>query len=84
MKWSKRESLLADVAAAFPQITTLQYVINEKQNDTIYDQEIITYSGPGYIEEAMPKYRAVANYDLKSAQKAFTKRTLYKPMNSTK
>ena len=67
----ERESLLADVAAAFPQITTLQYVINEKQNDTIYDQEIITYSGPGYIEEAMPKYSGSGELRFKIGPKSF-------------
>ena len=67
----ERESLLADVAAAFPEITTLQYVINEKQNDTIYDQEIITYSGPGYIEEAMPKYSGSGELRFKIGPKSF-------------
>jgi 23S rRNA (uracil1939-C5)-methyltransferase len=67
----ERESLLADVAVAFPQITTLQYVINEKQNDTIYDQEIITYSGPGYIEEAMPKYSGSGELRFKIGPKSF-------------
>lgn len=37
----------------FPQITSLLYVINLKVNDTIGDQEVITYSGKPYIEEEM-------------------------------
>ena len=37
----------------FPQITSLLYVINLKVNDTIGDQEVITYSGKPYIEEKM-------------------------------
>ena len=37
----------------FPQITSLLYVINLKVNDTIGDQEVITYSGKPYIEEDM-------------------------------
>ena len=37
----------------FPQITSLLYVINLKVNDTIVDQEVITYSGKPYIEEEM-------------------------------
>ena len=40
-----RRSLIADPDAAFPQITTLQYVINEKQNDTIYDQGLSLTAG---------------------------------------
>lgn len=37
----------------FPQITSLQYVINTKGNDTFHDLEIICYSGQPYIEEQM-------------------------------
>ena len=37
----------------FPQITSLLYVINLKVNDTIGDQDVITYSGKPYIEEEM-------------------------------
>lgn len=37
----------------FPEITTLQFVINTKRNDTISDQEVIIYSGPGYIVEKL-------------------------------
>jgi len=37
----------------FPQIQTLLYAINSKQNDSIYDQEIQTYFGPGFIMEEM-------------------------------
>ena len=68
---AEREALLADLDAAFPQITTLQYVINEKQNDTIYDQEVITYSGPGFIEEAMPKYSGDGELRFKIGPKSF-------------
>lgn len=48
---------VADVMGAikekFPQITSLLYVINLKVNDTIGDQEVITYAGKPYIEEEM-------------------------------
>ncbi len=37
----KRQLLLDAVAEKFPEITSLQYVINGKGNDTIYDQEVI-------------------------------------------
>ncbi len=45
--------LLEATKAKFPQITSLSYVINLKVNDTISDQEIITYLGLPYIEEEM-------------------------------
>lgn len=38
---------------AFPEITSLLYVVNLKLNDTISDQEIVAWSGPDYIEEEM-------------------------------
>jgi 23S rRNA (uracil1939-C5)-methyltransferase len=37
----------------FPEITSLNYVVNKKGNDTIFDQEVITYHGKPYIEESM-------------------------------
>jgi 23S rRNA (uracil1939-C5)-methyltransferase len=39
---------------AFPEITALLYIINQKKNDTIFDQEVITYAGRDHIFEQMP------------------------------
>lgn len=50
---NQRISLLEFVRNRFPEITSLQYVINEKLNDTIYDQEVICYHGRPYILEEM-------------------------------
>ena len=41
------------VEDSFPSITSLLYVINEKANDTIYDQEIVCYAGRDHIFEEM-------------------------------
>ena len=49
----QRALLLNFVANRFPEITSLQYVINQKANDTLYDQEIILFSGRDYILEEM-------------------------------
>ncbi|MDT0552232.1 23S rRNA (uracil(1939)-C(5))-methyltransferase RlmD [Urechidicola vernalis] len=49
----KRTLLMDAIMEAFPQITSLQYVINGKANDTIYDQDIILYSGRDHIFEEM-------------------------------
>lgn len=49
----QRELLLDHIAATFPQITSLQYVINGKANDTLYDQDIKLYKGRDYILEEM-------------------------------
>lgn len=49
--------LLEAIKDNFPQITSLQYVINLKVNDTISDQEIATFYGKPYIEEEMEGLR---------------------------
>ncbi|PKV51695.1 23S rRNA m(5)U-1939 methyltransferase [Aquimarina sp. MAR_2010_214] len=53
----KRTLLLDYIVSEFPEITSLQYTINSKGNDTIYDQEIICYQGKDYIEEEMEGLR---------------------------
>ena len=50
---AQRELLLNHVAEQFPQITSLQYVINSKANDTLYDQDIKLFKGRDYILEEM-------------------------------
>ena len=50
---NKRELLLNHLQNTFPQIIALLYVINSKQNDTIYDQEIVCFSGRDHIFEEM-------------------------------
>ncbi|WP_116495357.1 23S rRNA (uracil(1939)-C(5))-methyltransferase RlmD [Balneicella halophila] len=52
-----REGLMNFLAEKFPEITSLNYVINEKKNDTITDQEVICYKGRAYIEEEMEGLR---------------------------
>jgi len=49
----KRELLLAAISKEFPEITSLLYVVNSKANDTIYDQEVICFSGRDHIFEEM-------------------------------
>lgn len=49
----KINDLMGAIAAEFPEITSLLYVVNQKVNDTITDQEVITYRGRDYINEEM-------------------------------
>ncbi|WP_436414320.1 23S rRNA (uracil(1939)-C(5))-methyltransferase RlmD [Petrimonas sp.] len=49
----KRERLLNFIADKFPQLTSLLYIINQKANDTITDQEVLVWSGRDYIVEEM-------------------------------
>ena len=52
-----RTALLDSVAQAFPQITSLYYIINEKLNDSISDQSPILYKGEDAIYEEMEGLR---------------------------
>ncbi|MBX2828716.1 MAG: 23S rRNA (uracil(1939)-C(5))-methyltransferase RlmD [Flavobacteriaceae bacterium] len=67
-----REALLDSIFQEFPQITSLQYVINGKGNDTIYDQEVVCYHGRDHIFEEMEglqfKINAKSFYQTNSAQ----------------
>jgi 23S rRNA (uracil1939-C5)-methyltransferase len=46
-------ALMTFLADSFPQITSLIYVINTKQNDVITDQEMLLWKGEPYITETM-------------------------------
>jgi len=49
----QREDLLSAIAGEFPEITSLLYIINEKANDTITDQVVLTWRGNDHIFEEM-------------------------------
>ncbi|MBR1549511.1 MAG: 23S rRNA (uracil(1939)-C(5))-methyltransferase RlmD [Bacteroidales bacterium] len=49
--------LLDMLAARFPQITSLQYIVNTKMNDSYGDQTVVTYRGSDHIEECMQGYQ---------------------------
>jgi 23S rRNA (uracil1939-C5)-methyltransferase len=68
----KREALLSFISEKFPEITSLQYIINNKGNDTIYDQEVILFKGRDHIFEEMEglhfKINAKSFYQTNSEQ----------------
>ncbi len=41
----------------FPQITSLNYIINTKVNDTIFDRDVTVYSGRAYIIEKLKEVK---------------------------
>ena len=47
------EKLLSFIHQEFPMITSLQYVVNQKANDTILDQDIKVFKGEDHIVEEM-------------------------------
>lgn len=71
------KSVMEMLRDEFPEITSLLYVVNLKANDTIGDQEVVSFSGPDYILEEMEGLRFRINaksfYQTNSAQA----RTLY-------
>ncbi|MDQ7947721.1 MAG: 23S rRNA (uracil(1939)-C(5))-methyltransferase RlmD [Pedobacter sp.] len=47
------DGLMEYLKLTFPELTSLLYIVNQKKNDTIFDQEIITYAGRDHIFEQM-------------------------------
>ncbi|MBR1792231.1 MAG: 23S rRNA (uracil(1939)-C(5))-methyltransferase RlmD [Bacteroidales bacterium] len=55
----------------FPEITSLQYIINTKFNDSYTDLEVIPYKGKPYISERMEGYNGQAALDFVINPKSF-------------
>ena len=47
------ESIMRHLQVTFPEITSLQYVVNSKGNETYHDLEVVCYHGLPYIHEEM-------------------------------
>jgi 23S rRNA (uracil1939-C5)-methyltransferase len=54
-KWEWTGKILEELAVRFPQITSFQFVINGKKNDTFADLNIQCWKGNSYITERMVK-----------------------------
>ena len=67
-----REKIMDYIKNTFSEVTSLLYVINNKGNDTIYDQDVICYYGVDHIFEEMEglkfKINAKSFYQTNSAQ----------------
>jgi tRNA/tmRNA/rRNA uracil-C5-methylase (TrmA/RlmC/RlmD family) len=50
-------AMMRCVHAAFPALTSLQYVINSKANDSIHDCPAAVYAGRDYIVDTIGEYR---------------------------
>lgn len=50
---AKRTALMEHIHQEFPDLTALLYIINQKANDTIGDQQVHVYKGLDYILEQM-------------------------------
>jgi len=47
------EEIMKFLHENFPQITSLNYIINEKLNDSIFDQDVICYAGKDHLLEQL-------------------------------
>ena len=63
--------LLDQIKARFPQITSLQYIINEKFNDSYTDQDVVCYHGKDHIMEQMVGYKGEETLQFKINPKSF-------------
>jgi 23S rRNA (uracil1939-C5)-methyltransferase len=52
----KLNLLLEKMALEFPQINSLQYIVNTKRNDSFSDLDSVLFAGNTYIEEKLEEY----------------------------
>lgn len=69
MEWV--EKILKRLEQDFPQITSFQYVINRKKNDTFGDLTIECWKGNPYITETMPRPDAKGALAFRVGPKSF-------------
>ena len=73
---SKRIGLLQHLSDQFPYITSLQFTINGKRNDTFTGLDFVCFKGKEFIEEEMEGLR------FRISPNPFTKRIRNKPIGS--
>lgn len=69
MEWT--EKILNRLANDFPQITSFNYIINGKKNDTFHDLNIICWKGNPYITETMSKPGGSGSLQFRVGPKSF-------------
>lgn len=65
------EKILRRLERDFPQITSFQYVINGKKNDTFNDLNVICWKGNPFITERMPKPDGKGSLEFRVGAKSF-------------
>lgn len=63
--------LLDSIHQQFPQISSLQYIINNKMNDSYSDLPVVPYYGKDYMMEQMAGYRDAKPLSFKITPKSF-------------
>lgn len=69
MEWT--EKILNGLSENFPEITSLNYIINGKKNDTFADLDIICWKGNPYITETMPSPDSNKKLEFRVGPKSF-------------
>jgi 23S rRNA (uracil1939-C5)-methyltransferase len=69
MEWI--EKILETLAQKFPSISSLNYIINGKRNDTFHDLDIVCWKGKPYITEEMPRPAGGATLQYRVGPKSF-------------
>ncbi|MBK7650113.1 MAG: 23S rRNA (uracil(1939)-C(5))-methyltransferase RlmD [Flammeovirgaceae bacterium] len=65
------EKILKTLTDAFPQITSANYIINNKKNDTFADLDVICWKGNPYITEQMEKPDGSGTLQFRIGPKSF-------------
>lgn len=63
--------LLDHIATEFEEVTSLQYIINDKYNDSYGDLEVVPYRGAPYIMEEMEGYAGGKTLKFRITPKSF-------------
>jgi 23S rRNA (uracil1939-C5)-methyltransferase len=69
MEWIER--ILSRLERDFPQITSFQYIINGKKNDTFNDLDIVCWKGNPYITEKMTRPDGTGELQFRIGPKSF-------------
>lgn len=51
------ESIMEAILEKFPSLTSLNYIINPKKNETFYDLEVVNFYGNDHIVEELPAFQ---------------------------
>jgi 23S rRNA (uracil1939-C5)-methyltransferase len=65
------DTILGMIEERFPQVTSLNYVVNSKKNDSFADLEVQNWKGTPYIIETMPKADGSGTLQFQVGPKSF-------------
>jgi 23S rRNA (uracil1939-C5)-methyltransferase len=65
------EKILQGIAENFPAVTSINYIVNAKKNDTFADLDVICWKGKSYITEKMPKPDGMGVLEFRVGPKSF-------------